>query len=106
MNNDFSDSVKKLLSSTKFEVPKITTFDPGPSIFESKIDEIDPDSFAPNRTAKSAEHMAEKLDAMMEAYLKDSEEQRHRDRANRRIAIATLLASLVAAAAAVYQIFG
>ena len=107
MKNDLSDLINDLVPDINIssELDDLASkFDP--ALFQSSLDELDPDDFAPNRTANSAEQMVEKLDTMMEAFEKTSSDQRKRDRVDRAIAIATLLVSAIGAAAAVYQIFG
>lgn len=73
-------------------------------VIKPLIPDIDSDELPINRTAKSAEEVVEKLDAMMEAQRKASDEQRKRSNADRVIAVIGAVAALVAAAAALYPL--
>ena len=95
MDNDFSDSVKKMLSSVKLEVPKLKTYDVDPFIFESKIADMDPDSFAPNRTAKSTEQMVELLQEMKRSSEEEAKIQAKRHKQIFWLTIAVLVVTAI-----------
>ena len=104
MSKDFSDLMKDFVKvDWPNELKKQSTVlnTPVPKI---DIPDIDPDTLPVNRTAKSAEEVVEKLDAMMEAHRKDSEEQRKRSKTDRIIAIIGTIAALIAAGAALYPL--
>lgn len=78
------------------------SLDKYPEVFSPTVN---PENAAPIRAARSAEQSAELLQAMIDSSEKESAERKKHDRALLWISIATLIASLIGAAAAVYQIF-
>lgn len=67
--------------------------------------DVDPDSFAPNRTAKSAEKTVELLEAMKADMANDSAAQRKRFRIATVLSIIAILVGAVAAVASLYALY-
>ena len=87
VRNDLNDALKNVLPKIEIDAPLTRSDVPDLS---SRLDDLDPDSFSPNRTAKSAEHI--------EQLMEESAELSKRAFKFTRIG---LVVSIIAAAAAV-----
>lgn len=91
--------------SLKFDLPDLDLLNKTLNSPSINIPEIDYENLSPNRTANNTDRMVETLEEMQETAKKESVDQKKRSRIDRWISIAALIASVVAAAAALYPIF-
>ena len=105
MNNKYSDLAKDLIPVAKFLDSDDLRATPAVDALQHSIQNMDPESFAPNRTANNTEQMLELLKDMKNDFDKSEKIQKRNFIINLAVSIIGAIAALIAALPYVISLF-